>query len=48
VIEPLLNPTWAFLFLGEVPGFWAVFGGMIILSAVILRAVISTPSAPKR
>jgi drug/metabolite transporter (DMT)-like permease len=43
VIEPLLNPTWAFLFLGEAPGFWAVVGGIIILSAVILRAMIATP-----
>lgn len=40
VIEPLLNPTWAFLFLGEIPGFWAVAGGLIILSAVTLRASI--------
>jgi drug/metabolite transporter (DMT)-like permease len=41
VIEPLLNPTWAFLFLGETPGFWAVIGGIIILSAVTLRSIIS-------
>jgi drug/metabolite transporter (DMT)-like permease len=46
VIEPLLNPTWAFLFLGETPGFWAVFGGVIILSAVTLRSVIA--GAPAR
>lgn len=39
VIEPLLNPTWAFLFLGETPGFWAVLGGVIILSAVTMRSV---------
>jgi drug/metabolite transporter (DMT)-like permease len=41
VIEPLLNPTWAFLFLGETPGFWAVVGGIIILSVVTLRSIIS-------
>lgn len=46
VIEPLLNPTWAFLFLGETPGFWAVLGGVIILSAVTLRSVI--PHGPTR
>jgi len=46
VIEPLLNPTWAFLFLGEVPGFWAVIGGVIILSAVTMRSVI--PAGPLR
>lgn len=42
VIEPLLNPTWAFLFLGEIPGFWAVLGGIIILSAVTMRSVLPT------
>lgn len=40
VLEPLLNPTWAFLFLGETPGYWAVTGGVIILSAITLRAII--------
>lgn len=45
VIEPLLNPTWAFLFLGEIPGFWAVLGGVIILSAVAMRSVIPSGSA---
>lgn len=40
VIEPLLNPTWAFLFLGEAPGFWAIIGGTIILSAITLRSAI--------
>ncbi len=46
VIEPLLNPTWAFLFLGEIPGFWAVLGGVTILSAVTIRSVI--PPGPAR
>ncbi len=45
VIEPLLNPTWAFLFLGEAPGFWALLGGIIILSAVTLRSSISPAPA---
>ncbi len=40
MIEPLLNPAWAFLFLGEIPGFWALTGGFIILSAVAIRSVI--------
>jgi len=39
VIEPLLNPTWAFLFLGEIPGFWAVIGGLVILAAVTMRSL---------
>lgn len=37
VIEPILNPIWVFLFLGEAPGKWAVAGGFIVLLAVTLR-----------
>lgn len=33
-IEPLLNPVWVFLFNGEKPGPFAVFGGMIVIAAV--------------
>lgn len=34
-VEPLLNPIWVFLFVGERPGVWASLGGLIIISAVI-------------
>lgn len=33
-IEPLLNPVWVFLFLGEKPSNWAIIGGAIIIVAV--------------
>lgn len=33
-IEPLLNPLWVFLFQGERPGFFALFGGGIVILAV--------------
>jgi drug/metabolite transporter (DMT)-like permease len=46
VIEPLLNPTWAFLFLGEIPGFWAMLGGVVILAAVTMRSVVSSTPDP--
>lgn len=36
-IEPVLNPVWVFLFLGERPSGWALVGGAIIISAVILH-----------
>jgi drug/metabolite transporter, DME family len=36
-IEPLLNPVWVFLLLGERPSFWAIGGGIIIMSAVIFH-----------
>ncbi|MBA3569132.1 MAG: EamA family transporter [Pyrinomonadaceae bacterium] len=34
-IEPVLNPIWVFLVLGERPSKWALIGGAIIISAVV-------------
>ena len=33
-VEPLLNPIWVFLILGERPSRWAIIGGAIIIAAV--------------
>ncbi len=38
-IEPVLNPVWVFLFLGERPGTWALAGGAIIVAAVASHTV---------
>ncbi len=38
MIEPVLNPVWVFLMMGETPSPWAIVGGAIILGAVIFRA----------
>lgn len=40
-IEPLLNPVWVFLFVGEKPSIWAIFGGIIIISAIIFHTFIT-------
>ncbi|HEX7337437.1 MAG TPA: DMT family transporter [Gemmatimonadales bacterium] len=37
LIEPVLNPIWAWLFQGEVPGAWALVGGVIILGATTAK-----------
>ncbi|MBC7321214.1 EamA family transporter [bacterium] len=37
IIEPILNPIWVFLVMGEAPGKWAFIGGAIILTSVTLR-----------
>ena len=37
LIEPVLNPVWAWLFQGEQPGAWALLGGTIILGATTLK-----------
>lgn len=39
VIEPLLNPIWVFLFVGEVPGGYAIVGGTIAVVAIVLRGI---------
>jgi drug/metabolite transporter (DMT)-like permease len=31
IVEPVLNPVWVFIFLGERPGRWAVPGAIIVL-----------------
>jgi drug/metabolite transporter (DMT)-like permease len=49
-IEPLLNPIWVFLLLGERPGPWALVGGVIVLVSVTARSVLMTrtgPAAPR-
>lgn len=38
-LEPLLNPVWVFLFVGEAPGRWSLAGGLVVLSAVTLHNV---------
>ncbi|MBN2899348.1 MAG: EamA family transporter [Clostridia bacterium] len=42
VIEPLLNPVWVMLFIGEVPGLLALIGGIIIVSAIVIRSLIES------
>lgn len=37
VLEPLLNPIWVFLALGERPGTWALIGGTVILLSITFR-----------
>jgi len=34
-IEPVLNPVWVFLFIGERPSGWAIVGGAIIVAGVV-------------
>jgi drug/metabolite transporter, DME family len=43
-IEPVLNPVWVYLFLGERPSAWAIVGGSIIIAAVGAHAVLSARS----
>lgn len=39
-IEPLLNPVWVFLFVGERPSAWAIVGGVIIIAGVLFQTMV--------
>ena len=38
-IEPLLNPVWVYLFVGEEPSRWALLGGAIIVATVVVHTL---------
>jgi DME family drug/metabolite transporter len=38
-VEPLSNPVWVYLFLGERPSGWAITGGAIIITAVGMHTI---------
>jgi drug/metabolite transporter (DMT)-like permease len=46
-LEPVLNPVWVLLVLGEMPGPMAVLGGAIVIGAILFRAVLGTLSVAR-
>ena len=42
-IEPILNPTWCFFFLGEDPGLLSIIGAAVVLTAVTAYTILSLP-----
>ncbi len=40
IIEPLLNPVWVFLAIGERPGLWTIAGGVVVITAVTAHGII--------
>lgn len=40
MIEPLMNPVWVLIFVGEIPTFSAVLGGVLILGCISIRAIL--------
>lgn len=45
MIEPLFNPVWVFLVVGEAPGFFAFIGGIIVLATVTLWSISNAKQA---
>jgi len=48
MIEPVLNPVWVFFGYGEVPSFWAIIGGIIIISAILIKTLVTGSSTFKK
>lgn len=42
LLEPVLNPVWAWLVHGERPGAWSLTGGAIILLSTVVKSVLDT------
>lgn len=39
IFEPLLNPIWVFFITGEAPGIYAILGGLIVVTAIIIKEI---------
>lgn len=39
LVEPILNPLWVFVTIGEVPGLFSVIGGVIVLAAITVNCL---------
>jgi drug/metabolite transporter (DMT)-like permease len=48
VLEPLLNPVWVGLALGEMPSGTALIGGSLVMAAVVVRGLIQAPHGSSR
>lgn len=40
ILEPVFNPIWVLLAVGEKPGVWALIGGTIVVAAIVTRGII--------
>ena len=47
-LEPVLNPIWVFLVVGETPTPLALVGGCVVLTAVTLRAILASRTPRKQ
>ncbi len=46
VVEPILNPVWVLLVIGEVPGFYAIIGGIVVIVTITWRCIASARAGP--
>jgi drug/metabolite transporter (DMT)-like permease len=43
-VEPVLNPIWVALAIGERPQFWALVGGSLVIAVATIRGVVTARS----
>ena len=48
LVEPVLNPIWAWIVHGEAPGEWPLAGGAVIMAATAIRTVWNVREARRR
>lgn len=48
LLEPLLNPVWAWIVHGEQPGSWALIGGALVLGATVAQGLSKTPAVEEK
>ena len=46
-LEPVLNPLWVFLFLGEAPGVWSIVGAFVVIGSTASYAVLENRAGGK-
>lgn len=46
LLEPVLNPIWAWLVHGERPGTWSIAGALVILLATLAKSFLDVRSVP--
>jgi DME family drug/metabolite transporter len=46
MLEPIANPLWVFLFLGEKPALVSLAGGIVVLGAIAWRTLTGPPPEP--
>jgi DME family drug/metabolite transporter len=46
MVEPIANPLWVFLLLGEHPSPFAMAGGVVVLAAIGWRTAVTSPRSP--